>query len=90
MIATELLEPKSCDKIISDITSSRAYQINWSYSQLYTGNHFLAFVAPYFEHDFEVVRFPDEVDNIKYEEFSKEPEKSANFARFTAVIEYSI
>jgi len=89
MIASELLEPESCERMrgnyvygiisnlndVCEITASRAYQINWSFAHLYTGNSFLAFVAPYFEHDFEVVKFPEEVDDKEDAEFSAQFEK---------------
>ena len=44
------------------VTGSNAYQVNWNIAHLSTGNSFLSFVAPYFEHDFTVVKFPDEDD----------------------------
>ena len=89
ILASEILEPECYSKMrcqylygiisnledICEVTASRAYQINWSFSHLYTGNTFLSFVAPYFEHDFVVVKFPDECDSNEDEEFSKQFKK---------------
>ena len=47
---------------ICEITASRAYQIHWLIGHLSTGNTFLDFVAPIFEHNFVVVKFPYEED----------------------------
>ena len=86
ILASEILDPECYNKMryqflygiisnlddICEVTASRTYQINWSFSHLCTGNNFLSFVAPYFEHDFVVVKFPDECDSYKDEEFSKQ------------------
>ena len=60
----------NCDGIC-DVNSSRVYWINWSIAHLYIGNIFIYFVAPFFEHDFEVVKFSEKVDRKEDKEFSK-------------------
>ena len=70
----EILEPESCERMRCDwiygiiskeedicpITGSITYQVNWAYAHLPCGNSFLAFVAPVWEHDFNVVKFPED------------------------------
>lgn len=53
------------------LTNSRAFQINFAYEHIDTGNSFLSFVTPYFEHVFEVVRFEGEEEDHKYEQSTK-------------------
>ena len=61
-----------CEEDICEVTSSRAYQIEWLIEHLYTGNSFLELVAPHFEHDLTVVKFQNEVDCNNDEEFTKQ------------------
>ena len=86
---SELLEPESYERMWGDFiygiisneedtcpsTGSVAYQVNWAYAHLPFGNSFLSFVAPVWEHDFSVVKFPedeDENDDIELtRQFSK-------------------
>ena len=44
-------------------TGSNAFQVNWNFEHLSIGNIDFEFVAPYYEHDFVVVKFPDETDD---------------------------
>ena len=69
-----ILEPESCKQIrcdwiygtisneedVCEVTGSVAYQINWSTAHLSTGNSFLSLVAPVWEHDFTVLKFPED------------------------------
>ena len=57
---------------ICDVTHSRAYQINWSVGHLSTGHSDLAFIAPVFEHDFNVLKFPNEEDDYDDEYFTNQ------------------
>jgi len=68
-----ILEPESnerirCDWIygiisneedVCEDTGSVAYQVNWCTAHLPTGNSFLSLVAPVWEHDFSVLKFPE-------------------------------
>lgn len=56
---------------VCELTNSKAYQIDWAISHVTTGNSFLSFAAPYFEHVFEVVKFEEEEDDMEDEEFTK-------------------
>ena len=90
IVATAVLDPECvskmkskylygiirCEEDICEVTSSRAYQIDWSIEHLYTGNSFLELVAPHFEHDLTVVKFQNEVDCNTDEEFTKQFGKS--------------
>ena len=44
-------------------TGSRAYQVSWAYSHLSIRNAFLSLISPVFEHDLEVIKFLDEIDD---------------------------
>jgi len=71
---TALLEPESYERMceewmygivsneedICPITGSVAYQINWAYEHLPIGNSCLAFCAAVWEHDFNVVKYPED------------------------------
>ena len=56
---------------VCELTNSKAYQIDWAISHVATGNSFLSFAAPYFEHVFEVVKFEEEEDDMEDDEFTK-------------------
>ena len=86
----ELLEQKSVERmsekyvygIVSNTeemceeTGSKAYHINWAFQHLPICDTFLSLIAPVFEHDFQVVYFPEEEDSKqdKYftDQFGKE------------------
>ena len=65
---------KNLDEVC-ELTNCKAYQMDWAIGHVFTGNSFLAFAAPYFEHVFEVVKFQDEEDDMEDSEFSKLFEK---------------
>ena len=82
ILKENLLEHESCTRMRSDwiygiisnevdvcpITCSVAYQVNWAYAHLPYGNSCLAFVAPVWEHDLDVLKFPeDDNDEDDYE-----------------------
>ena len=56
---------------VCELTNSKAYQIDWAISHVATGNSFLSFAAPYFEHVFEVVKFEEEEDDMEDDELTK-------------------
>ena len=56
---------------IFEVTSSRAYQVNWSIDHLVTGNNFLGCIDPKFEHELTLCKFENEEDVNDDEEFSK-------------------
>ena len=45
---------------IYEVKKSKAYQINWVIGHLPTRNTFISLTAPVFEHNFEVIFFPEE------------------------------
>ena len=69
-----ILEPESYELMNSDWiygvisneedrcedTGAVAYQVNWATAHLSTHNSFLSLVAPVFEHDFTVLKFPED------------------------------
>ena len=56
---------------ICEVTSWRAYQVNWSIDHLVTGDTFFGFIASRFEHKFTVCKFENEEDRKDDEELSK-------------------
>ena len=56
---------------VCELTNCKAYQMDWAIDHVSTGNSFLAFAAPYFEHVFEVVKFEDEEDHMEDSEFNE-------------------
>ena len=86
-----------------DVTASRAYQVYWANNHSDTSEIFLALVAPVYEHDFEVLKFPDDEEDEKDEEMNKCVQKtdgewsivdyrgrSTSTAKYLSVIEPSI
>ena len=77
ILKKHILEDESCTRMRSDwiygiisneedicpITGSVAYQVNWAYAHLPYGNSCLAFVAPVWEHDLDVLKFPEDDNN---------------------------
>ena len=84
-----LLEPECVERmktpyiygIITNIedqceyTSSKAFQVDWSYDHLFLGNDYLAFCAPQFEHDMYIVKFEEEEDDNEDNEFTRQVTK---------------
>ena len=80
----ELLEPESVERMSEEYvysiisiademceeTGSKFYQINWAFQHLPIGNTYLSLIAPVFEHNFQVVYFPDEEDSKKDKYFT--------------------
>ena len=54
------------------MTESKAYQINRAIGHLPTRNTFISLTAPVFEHDFEVIFFPEEEDNLEDKYFTNQ------------------
>ena len=67
----------NCENIC-EVTSSRAFQIDWSIEHLRTGNSFLSFIAPKYEHEFMVMKFEDGIDRNDDKEFSRQLRKSGD------------
>ena len=100
--AKEILQPEQYEHMICPyiygiisniedvcpITGSNAYQINWNFEHLSIGNTFLEFVALYFEHDFVVVKFPDEADDHDDSEFTRQFKKDKENGEWT-IIDYA-
>jgi len=84
--AEDLLEPECFERMKTpyiygsvsnledqcELTTSKAYQVNWATDHIYLGNSFLSFVAAQFEHDMEMVKFEDEEDDNEDGEFTRQ------------------
>lgn len=55
---------------ICETMNSKTFQIEFTTDHIDTGNSFLLFVAPYFEHLFEVIRFVDKEENNNNDKFT--------------------
>lgn len=60
---------------VCPITGFNTYQMYWHIEHLSTGNKFLVYVAPYFDHDFVVVKFPDKANDHCNPEFTRQFKK---------------
>ena len=81
LLDKEKVEAMRCEYVYGVITNledwckttgSRAYQVSWVYSHLSIGNAFLSLISPVFEHDLEVVKFLDDIDDGKDEYFTNQ------------------
>ena len=69
-----------------EVTSSRAFQIDWSIEHLRNGNIFWYFIASTYDPEFMVVKFEDEISGNDDEELSRQFRKSGDM---WLIVEYT-